>query len=106
MSAAITAKPATSARPAMAARWLRRILSFLASIADPRVDERVEKVDDQVDDYEREREHQHGAADRFVLRLPHRREDVGAHAVPVEHRFGEHGAAEQVPELEARQGHD
>src|SRR5436853_6489195 len=87
-SPARAAKSRTRIRPAIAARWRTRILSFRPSIADPRIDECVEEIDEQVYDHEREGEDEHCAADRFVLRLAHRRQDIGAHPVPVEDRLG------------------
>src|SRR5690625_5083410 len=73
-------------------------------IADPRGDEPVDDVDEQVDEYERHGEEQYGALhDRVVTR----RDGVDEHAAPArpgEHGFRDDRSREQRPEFEAADG--
>src|SRR5690625_1951227 len=70
-------------------------------IADPRVDDRVQEVDEQVDDDELQREDEHQALHRGVIAGFDRLDEQPAEAVEVEHRFDYYRAGQQEAELQA-----
>src|SRR5436305_1830150 len=93
-SAAPTASTMTT--NAAAASQLRRAARATSLIPDPRIEPRVQQVDREVDEHERERDDEHAALhERNVTRedaLHHQRADAG----PREDGLGEDGAAEEV----------
>src|SRR5437667_12008114 len=86
----------STASPAMALLWRRSTRSLRLSIVDPRIDEGVQHVDDEVDGDEGRRDDERRAADRDGVGLEDRGDDVCAESRPVEDGLGQHRAAEKV----------
>src|SRR5690554_5743683 len=68
-------------------------------IADPRVQERVTEVDEQVHEREDGGQHQHGALHHYQLAGPDGGDDERAHPRPREHGLHHDGATQQGAEL-------
>src|SRR3990170_369772 len=69
------------------------LMASASRVADPRVDEGVAHVDDQVHEDEDERQHQHAALDDLVVASDDRLVDPASDATPREDRLGQDGAA-------------
>src|SRR5699024_3065178 len=59
-------------------------------IANPRVQDGVDEIDDQHDHHSDDRQHRHNADDNGDVAILHRRPQYAAHAVDVHHAFGDH----------------
>src|SRR5579862_9949972 len=75
-------------------------------IADPRVEEAVEDVGDQVEDHDRRGDDDQIAHDRVDVELLKLEDEVVAHPVEREDRLGDDRAREQEPELQRRHRDD
>src|SRR5262245_22997558 len=92
--------------PPTSTRGFRRANVAMArsAVADARVDDRVERVDQEAyQDEDRRRDDEHGLHDREVPGVD-RVDDQLSHAGPGEDRFRDDGAAEQRPDLEPDHG--
>src|SRR6266404_931805 len=79
--------------------------SFMASaIADGRIDDRVEHVDDQIDQHEFEREQQDESLNNRIVAHVDRVDEKPAHSRPIEDDFDDDRAAEQETELQPHHG--
>src|SRR3954447_24601914 len=78
----------------------------LSGIFHARVEERVDDVDDQVEQDDEERGEQHRALDLRQVEPLDRVVAVAADAGDVEHRLGQDRAAEQDAEVESEDRHD
>src|SRR5258706_6858098 len=129
-SDALSTSSTTSARPTSARRFLlKRAHAFMifavgapaqssgarrsgrtgvrsSLTADPRVEEPVREVDDQVDDDEGQREDQHRALQQDVVAREDRLHHQPAEPGPREHGLGEDGAAHELAGLEPEQRED
>src|SRR5712692_2358120 len=105
-AASATPTARTMTTKAVTASRLRAATRPTLLIPNPRIEPRVEQVDGEVDEHERERDDEHAALhQRNVARedaLDHERADAG----PREHRFREDGAAEEIAGLDADDGDD
>ena len=73
---------------------------------DPRVDEGVGDVDDQVDEDEDDRDEQNSALQDGVVPAPDRIDEPGAHPGKGEDRLGEHCSRQEQAGLEPDDGDD
>src|SRR3954470_14088973 len=96
--------------PSSVLKWTLRSLTSRSamggSVPHSRVEERVDHVDDQVQQDDEERAEQDGALDRRQIALLDRVEGQAADAGDVEDRLGEDGAAEQDAEVQAEDRDD
>src|SRR4051794_5584399 len=92
--------------PSSVSKWTvrSRTLSRGSDIADARVDERVEDVDDQVRDDDEERPEEHRSLDHREVAVLDRVEGKPADPGDVEDALGEDRAAEQHADVDARGG--
>src|SRR5205807_6036289 len=74
--------------------------------ADPRIEQAVREIDQEVDHDEHEREDEHRALQQDVVAREDRLDHETAEPWPREDSRGEHGAAHQLPRLQAEQGED
>src|SRR5882762_1011237 len=88
---------------------LLRICSQLlgiVSVADPGVEEGVERVDDQVDQDHHAHDEQVHALDHRIVALVDRVEEKAAHPGQPEDALEDHGAAQDLGDLDAEYGDD
>src|SRR5215207_6482550 len=78
----------------------------IGSVPDPRVEERVGDVDDEVQDDDEERREDDGALDRRHVPPGDRGVGQPPDARDVEHGFGEDRAAEQYAQVDAEDRHE
>src|SRR5919197_1369759 len=83
-----------------------RTSSRATSVPDPRVDERVQDVDDQVRADDEHGPEQHGSLDGRQVRVDDRVVGVAPDPRIFEHGLREHGAAEEKADVESRHGDD
>src|SRR5918911_1097110 len=90
-------------RPSSVSKWTfrSRTTSSGSGISDPRVDDRVQHVDDQVGEDDEERADQHRALDHRQVAVLDRVVCEPADARNVEHGLGEDRAAEQHADVDA-----
>src|SRR5262249_4660618 len=86
------------APPAEARLWI--------SVANPRVENRVERVDSEVDQHDDRDDHQVDALDDWIVTLVDRIEQEAAHARQAEDGLDDDRAADDLRELGAQQCHD
>src|ERR1700757_2004590 len=75
-------------------------------VADAGIDEGIAKVHDQIHCNERSGEYQHDSLDHRIIAGLDGVHQQASDPGPTEDRFGQHGAAEEVAELEADDRHD
>src|SRR5215218_11167003 len=76
-----------------------RLRCSCSVITDPRVEDGVEHVDDQVEEDEEEHHQRHDADDDGTLLRPDGVEDLASDAGEVEHRLRDDGTAQQGPDV-------
>src|SRR5262249_28860387 len=72
------------------------------STADPRVDRGVEEIDREIAQHEERADEEDGALHERIVALHHRPQEQAAHARQGEDLLGDHGAAEEIADLDAR----
>src|SRR5437868_6930171 len=99
----ISRRQASLQSPLGASSWISRASSSTtdtSAVPDPRVDDRVREVDDQVHDYEDEGEEQDPPLEHRIVAAEDRVSQPRAHSRVREDRLGENGAGEEEAGLE------
>src|SRR5690606_13355489 len=90
---------------------ISRMISLLSafdaevSIPNPRMDQGVEQVDQQIDHHERDRDKQDAALQQRVISVGDRLQDQLTHTGQGKDLLNHHRAAEEIPDLDAENRH-